>query len=74
MLRACGLVWFRRGGGHLLIPPLFLTCRAACSDKGLKWILGGPSCHFFFKFWCGGSPQNPYQTQRAWYGWVGGGP
>ncbi|CAI9548333.1 unnamed protein product, partial [Staurois parvus] len=65
MLRACGLVWFRRGG-RLLIPPPFLTCRAVCSDKGLVWIWGEPHA-FFFKFWHG----NPYQTQRAWCGWEG---
>ncbi|CAI9533299.1 unnamed protein product, partial [Staurois parvus] len=47
MLRACGLVWFRRGGGARSFPP-FLTCRAACSDKGLVWILrGSPRCFVF---------------------------
>ncbi|CAI9598390.1 unnamed protein product, partial [Staurois parvus] len=37
MLRACGLVCFRRGGA--CSSPPFLTCRAACSNKGLVWIL-----------------------------------
>ncbi|CAI9576216.1 unnamed protein product [Staurois parvus] len=48
MLRACGLVWFRRGGAHS--SPSFLTCQAASSDKGLVWILGGTPRRFFFFF------------------------
>ncbi|PIO31784.1 hypothetical protein AB205_0185900 [Aquarana catesbeiana] len=41
MLRACSLVRLRRGGARSSPPP-FLTSRAACSDKGLVWILGRP--------------------------------
>ncbi|CAI9578566.1 unnamed protein product, partial [Staurois parvus] len=35
-------------GGALARPPPFLTCWAACSDKGPVWILGGDPTPFLF--------------------------
>ncbi|CAI9549300.1 unnamed protein product, partial [Staurois parvus] len=49
MLRACGLVWFRKGGARSSPSP-FLTCRAACSDKGLYGFWGEPQAVFLFNF------------------------
>ncbi|PIO26029.1 hypothetical protein AB205_0160170, partial [Aquarana catesbeiana] len=45
MLRACGLVRFRRGGA-LSPPPFPVACQVACLDKGLVWIFEGTPCHF----------------------------
>ncbi|CAI9608845.1 unnamed protein product, partial [Staurois parvus] len=38
----------QEGGALARTPPPFLTCQAACSDKGLVWILGEPHAVFFF--------------------------
>ena len=49
MLRACGLVQFRRG--VLSRPPLFSAAgQVACSDKGSGVDFWGNSTPFFFKF------------------------
>ncbi|PIO39470.1 hypothetical protein AB205_0138300, partial [Aquarana catesbeiana] len=55
MLRACGLVQFRRGA--LSHPPSFpAACQVACLDKDLVWILGGTPTSFFLNILAQGLP------------------
>ncbi|PIO10605.1 hypothetical protein AB205_0134820 [Aquarana catesbeiana] len=53
MLRACGLVRFRRGGRSLVPPSFPAAYQVACSDKGLVWIFGGTPRLFFLYFFAG---------------------
>lgn len=51
MVRASGLVWFRKGNYMLDFP--FLVSQSPYYSKGLAWILGGMSHNLYL-----GSPMN----------------
>ncbi|CAI9553528.1 unnamed protein product, partial [Staurois parvus] len=65
MLRACGLVCFRREGGARSTPPPLPDLPGCMLGYGFGMDFGRDTHDIFFLL------QNPYQTRRAWYGWEG---